>query len=784
MVIISSSFYSIYTLQKQYEAYLLRTYGQPRSNGSATADSGLESQNDQAISPSPMSVRSVQVIPKTAFIRINPEHNPWSPKVSGLDNQTVQKPKLTEIPTDIRSYFNLTPAQAAVPSFSQPAMASFPQSAIPSFSQPAIPSFSQPTIPSLYDEASDNFKYQNFLASLNDRRYQFTTKADPKPPETNLELTPIKGIVPSFAEDYNLDGYISKIKQQLHKDFAQPTNISQERDHSVEEPDHEQNTSGDLLNMTLSDDGFDVKSEEKAKKDTSKIRSSWLSLARTSGLHTPAEYCESLPQNAHTRVPVSEKRSESPAKDLVYAFPSSTPITDKFSRQQQQPPEIATIQQQQQQAILTRQPALTQEIPAEESTLNEGWKLIQQNRILLAAADEEDKKLQQIKDTLDQDLKDDTDECIEDDYDHTVDIDTWMPDDMEQGIEEVHVQDEIRDRPRRKLESIEEVEPLEDEDSADELEIKDGSSIQQDEERESIDSIHDNVLVEDAADAEAPKEQQPGYTDKIYAENVAEEYPSDQQYYEQDNNEEKQEEKPEYAENYQPAEAEEQQYQYPEDPNQQQYAYDENGQYPGYDNQLYAQEQYGQYADGQYEGYDPNQTYEQDPNQAYQQDPNQEYQQDPNQAYQQDPNQAYPQDPNQAYQYADYGEYQDRQYEQTEGTEEGQENQYEPTDAYDYSQEAQGYDTGATEVEQDNSQVKHNQEPVEDQALVRSEPEDNAPAAAAAVVTAPAAAAQVSKEPSKDTKRKKDLIASILDSDSESLIERNASNTESDYDFN
>ncbi|XP_014212406.1 protein starmaker-like [Copidosoma floridanum] len=60
---------------------------------------------------------------------------------------------------------------------------------------------------------------------------------------------------------------------------------------------------------------------------------------------------------------------------------------------------------------------------------------------------------------------------IEDDYDESVDIDSWMPDDRddreEQQAQETQLRDSIRNRLRTKLESIEEVEPTEDEQQSD-----------------------------------------------------------------------------------------------------------------------------------------------------------------------------------------------------------------------------------------------------------------------------------------------------------------------------
>ncbi|XP_070160289.1 protein PFC0760c isoform X1 [Polyergus mexicanus] len=200
-----------------------------------------------------------------------------------------------------------------------------------------------------------------------------------------------------------------------------------------------------------------------------------------------------------------------------------------------------------------------------------------------------------------------------------------------------------------------------------------------------------------------------------------------------------------------------------------------NEEYERYAAQGYAQEgqEYVEYVDGQYEQYpedlnnpqyqhDPDAQYEQDPNQAY------DYNYDPNQGYGNDPNQQY--DPNQGYENSSSNQ----AYDYTEQV------SYDPNQVYDniYEQEEQHNsdnnvvvenpekepETEETSQRQANPELEHKSSRDEDPQSKDEEPQ------------------QV--DTVSGTKKKKDVIKSLLDSDTDTTIERNVSNTESDFDFN
>lgn len=206
-----------------------------------------------------------------------------------------------------------------------------------------------------------------------------------------------------------------------------------------------------------------------------------------------------------------------------------------------------------------------------------------------------------------------------------------------------------------------------------------------------------------------------------------------------------------------------------------------NEEYKRYADGGYAQEgeQYVEYVDGQYEQYDPEDAngsrYQHDPNvqydQAYAYDPNydpnydgdREYAVDSNQQY--DPNQGYGDDPNQAYGY-------------TEQT-------YDPDQTtYDKNLYEQGYEEERREGN-DVANVEDPAEKPEPEAIVQSrqtdslsghksdDDDDGKPGQTGVVANG-----------TNRSKKKKDVIKSLLDSDTDTTIERNVSNTESDFDFN
>lgn len=212
-----------------------------------------------------------------------------------------------------------------------------------------------------------------------------------------------------------------------------------------------------------------------------------------------------------------------------------------------------------------------------------------------------------------------------------------------------------------------------------------------------------------------------------------------------------------------------------QDSNQQYYdpnmAYEAgNEEYEKYADQGYAQEsqEYVEYVDGQYGQYaeDPNnQQYQHYPNAQYEQDPNQGYDYyDPNQGYgepgqQYDPNQGYENIPdNQAYEYTEQIPYDSNQTYDNAYVEEYKEEQRNPDD--DVEDRAGKPETEEVSQRQADPESEHKSDGDGDKSQVAAVNEASQP------------------------KKKKDVIKSLLDSDTDTTIERNVSNTESDFDFN
>ncbi|KAJ8674071.1 hypothetical protein QAD02_005333 [Eretmocerus hayati] len=515
--------------------------------------------------------------------------------------------------------------------------------------------------------------------------------------------------------------------------------------------------------------------------------------------------------------------------------------------------------------------------------LDDPRRIIQQNNEMLAAMAAEDSA-------------DDENDGIEDDYDHSVDIDTWMPDDQDVDVGELSApsKSESRLRPRTKLESIEEVEPSEDEEQAapekdpinhaempsqkldvDEFDlrleemksrIRRNSMIHQQqanhsfgnsdhqENQHQLQSGQRQEYHEDATDLEETVDQKMDqeYSEQViqqqqqhqYSENYNQQpqldaysddtgekqtknsNDSDQQLQEQhpdpvDSNRQPSDHQQHSAEDLEVQQIEQQQYQYSEDPNQvttdqQQYNYSEDSN----------QQQY-QYSEDpnqqQYEpSTDPNQSqidqqlyqYSEDPNQqktdqqqyAYPEDPNQQqedqqqyqYSEDPNQQqyqYSEDPNQQYAYDANATY--ADYGnqQYADGQY--TEYTEQQYQQYDQEYQQYEYSeyteQPQQMSETGSNEQQAEDYSQAYEQRSADQtqsaEVLEHSQSENvdggsEQPEKAGSTKTTSGSSRPATGTANKSKEKKKDVIASILDSDSESFIERNLSNTESDFDFN
>ncbi|KYN14037.1 hypothetical protein ALC57_13621 [Trachymyrmex cornetzi] len=213
-----------------------------------------------------------------------------------------------------------------------------------------------------------------------------------------------------------------------------------------------------------------------------------------------------------------------------------------------------------------------------------------------------------------------------------------------------------------------------------------------------------------------------------------------------------------------------------QDPNQQYYdpnmSYEAgNEEYSRYADQGYAQDdqEYVEYVADQYEQYPENLN-----NQQYQHYPDAQYEQDPNQAY------DYGYDPNQGY--GDPAQ----QYDPNQGYENNPD-----TQAYDYTEQVP-YDPNQTydnAYEQEYKEEERNPGDDAESRVEKPEAEETSQ-----IQVDPELEHKSDKDGDKlqqadvngasQSKKKKDVIKSLLDSDTDTTIEKNVSNTESDFDFN
>ena len=243
--------------------------------------------------------------------------------------------------------------------------------------------------------------------------------------------------------------------------------------------------------------------------------------------------------------------------------------------------------------------------------------------------------------------------------------------------------------------------------------------------------------------------------------------------------------------------------QYVADPHQE-YAQDpDDARHTTDPNQQYVQHSDAQYSDDSNVQYvaDPNSRYADDPNERYADDSNVQYTSDPNQQYAQDsdaqyntsdPNQQYAQnsdaqyntsDPNQQYAQNSDAQYNtsnpNQQYAQNSNA---QYNTSDPNQQYAQNSDAQ-YNT--SDSNQQYAQDSDAQYIADDQTYQRPGDYGENPENVQDYPTSSSEAIKISEKDQEATAKKtKDVIKSLLDSDTESTIERNVSNTESDFDFN
>ncbi|KAK9304347.1 hypothetical protein QLX08_004321 [Tetragonisca angustula] len=239
------------------------------------------------------------------------------------------------------------------------------------------------------------------------------------------------------------------------------------------------------------------------------------------------------------------------------------------------------------------------------------------------------------------------------------------------------------------------------------------------------------------------------------------------------------------------------------------YNYDQNASYENNQDQ----ENYDQnmsYNADQEQNYDPNTAYEANQdgnynsNALYDADQRQNY--DPNASYKTDRDQNYEQNVYESNQGQEYQEYINQEYVQGSseqygeyaGEQYGSENQYEHDPNVQYQENAdqqyayaynQQYDSNQENNPNINQSFAYSDYDPNQAQLVQEESKPNEelqeePKHEEAKGKVDTAQSKDETSVSEDGKKKKDVIKSLLDSDTDSTIERNVSNTESDFDFN
>ncbi|XP_015109117.1 interleukin enhancer-binding factor 3 [Diachasma alloeum] len=634
LAVMSAKTDKLYSLRKEYDASILRAHACRRQTPSVTGDSGILSQADD---------RRLQKYP--------------SPPFPSASLSTLLHPRRVHSP----------PA----PSPPHPKPLSYPPRPTIDFHD-RFPSRSR-DLSATWGLPSLNIPHSEDLDSL--RRTPRYPK-DPSPfqyPETVNPLKPSRLISTSLlstpncedektgnAVENELERYISKIRS-LHGDL----------EHSQE--DHEQNTSGDLLNVTLSDDGLDHLPPED----------------KTRGLPDEVEKVLALAEDLASRTmePPEKSPTDPPGENLN---PSET-------NEHQRPEEIKSIAKDLE--IERSQNADLTERKINETSVNPGSPEVSAGSALNIA-----------------------EEVVNND--DVEELEPWSPESVQAHVEEVLINQEGLESGEAK--------------SASETGDKNNSDDSGDKDNSVMGGDRDDVAERDAnlaSDGGGEPREEGGeggqgavqYPEGNYDGNAGYDYGGQGEGYQ-------------YAEGYQ-------------------YNYDENGEVVG-----------GGYSGGgeQYQG----DNYE----------ANVEYQQE-----------SYPEGSNVQYSQGNYGEggggeYQEGSYEGGDGHAQYQEGSYPQEGNYpQYEESSQQYQG---EYPQDGNQgydasgygYSYEQEGYQEyQEAQASGKEEGGTAELVQQVEGPSAGEEGVEE---ESKKKKDVIKSILESETESSIEKNTENTESDFDFN
>ncbi|XP_020283952.1 uncharacterized protein LOC109854842 [Pseudomyrmex gracilis] len=695
------------------------------------------------------------------------------------------------------------------------------------------------------DDVDDLIKQNEHMMWTNVDVTRTTPRRSSPVPEMNKANLDENGKTTAVLEN-ELDRYISNIRK-LHREHGVP---------SLDELDHEQNTSGDLLNVTLSEDALELSAEERARKErVPEEMGKVLALAddlvtKTAEIaredkdeQTDRDKASAVDKIRHHNASKFEETREG-RKTLV-----KTEIREdvaEHSTKLEQPRDDVEIAKESRNNFAddsTKVQARNQEASGAEQV---DTKKSANNRPEI----DQRKNVQEKMDLLDLVTGEESD--IEGIFDVAEKLEPWNIESVEKQVRELRLNNSDREKTGKEVEETTDAINVMADESRSLPQLVEQSDVKRNGETERTpqDALPQPEIETKKSDtsegSESNGRNEDNNKDAISSQVSSSETSNENQHQEPktdnsalqiikeptgesndidnrtQNNEEttkpteivdQSEKTYEYEQGYVEDPNQQQQYEQ-QDPNEQ-YQYEQNVPYEGngneeynrYTDQGYAQEgqEYVEYVDGQYEQYaqdpnnqqyqqDPNnQQYQQDPNnQQYQQDPNnQQYQQDPNdQQYQQDPNAQYEQDPNQAYDY-NYDPNQeyaaDQQYDPNQGYGADPNNQ-----AYDYTEQTP-YDSNQMYDNTTYDQYKEEQR-IADEGVVDVVHEEEKPATkeTSRSETNPAERKSDEDKPREEdvdttnqSRKKKDVIKSLLDSDTDTTtIERNASNTESDFDFN
>ncbi|XP_012063867.1 PREDICTED: uncharacterized protein LOC105627190 [Atta cephalotes] len=603
-----------------------------------------------------------------------------------------------------------------------------------------------------------------------------------------------------------LDRYISNIRR-IHREHGVQ---------SVDELDHEQNTSGDLLNVSLTEDGLEVSAENRAKKEKipeemGKILALASDLAsRTATLKDIARNSDGQNDSGRPMEVEDGIKHRENAKSDASECKEEREAEGRTRNEIQE--DVATHS-----AKLDRPRGDAQIVKEDWNNAADSAELRECDREILVKKDSVNEKIATSDGSQIDDSKNASDEKqldlvtgkesdIDGMFDAAEELAPWDLASVQKKVRELHLDDADEDRVAGKNveamdikedvinessrfinqnvnDEVENARPLQDTLPCSEMETK---TLNTSEVNETEEQIETRGLIEDIQDVSSKDLSQHSVDESKTASQPGEELDEqDRRKTTMDNDETTTElrvdqfedivKDGEYSAEQGYAEDMSQTQQYEQqDPNQQ--YYDPNMQYEAgneeysrYANQGYAQDgqEYVEYVADQYEQYPEdlnNQQYQHYSDAQYEQDPNQayDYGYDPNQGYgdpvqQYDPNQEYEKNPDtQAYDYTEQVSYDPNQT---------YDNAYEQE--YKEEQRNSG-DDAESRIEKPEAEKISQVDPKLEQKLDKDEDKLQ----------------QANVNEASQLKKKKDVIKSLLDSDTDTTIEKNVSNTESDFDFN